>query len=201
MLLSGSTYDEIKIHEADEPEELAISFSRKHKLTKEHTQKLECLIEQQIDMLVEKEVNSIKEKSVSRGSMTPSARTHRQSANRAKMHIIKSQICAMQRNSNDILLEYKKQEKFVMIFNSLNPGRDGQVSAGTISKIDFTLPIFQIIMPVVKDIQLKKKVIKYKEFKAKMENLFQKLTEDEQNTILSADSRWNHPIQHKIKKF
>ena len=56
-------------------------------------------------------------------------------------------------------------------------------------------------MPVVKDIQLKKKVIKYKEFKAKMENLFQKLTEDEQNTILSADSRWNHPIQHKIKKF
>ena len=202
VLLSGSTYDEIKIHEADEPEELAASFSRKHKLNKEQTQKLEMLIEQQIDMLVEKEVNTIRERSVSRRSRTPGTPyTHRHNANKAKMNVIKSQIWAIQRKSNDILIEHQKEEKFRMIFNSFNPGRDGQVSAGTISKIDFTLPIFQIIMPVVKDIQINKKIINYKQFKTKMENLFQKLTEEEQNIILSADNRWNNPIQHKIKRF
>lgn len=189
--LSGKKYDVIKIHDIDEPEDLAEAFSRKHNLTKEQTLKLEKLIDHQIDILVEKEIHSIRAQSVTNRPRTPNIQA---TFSRPKQRVpaVKSHFQLMQKKESDILMQFKKEEKFSLIFHNLNPGRDGKISAGTIEKLDMALPIFQVISPIIHEIHAKKQVLMYKEFKVQMEKLMQKLSENEKNIVLDYGSRGSY---------
>ena len=155
--LSGNNYDYIKIHDNDEPEDLAKIFSLKHKLSQENTSKLERIIEKHIDLLVERDINMMREIINSKRSATPGTPLNQIVANKLKEKIVKSQVCITDKQF-DLLKQQKTEERYLMIFNMLNPGRDGKISFGTISQLDLTLPIFNAIMPVLSEIHQKKKI-------------------------------------------
>lgn len=186
--LGNNKYDSIKIHETDEPEDLAWAFCQKHNLNRTKQAQLEQLIEKEIDLLVERDFFAMKQAiSINRSKTPGTPSTHRKN-NEPIKEKNKTHALIINKHS-DLFLQHMKEERFLTIFNLLRPGRDGKISFGTIANCDLSLPVLQVVLPLISHIKKNKKVLSFKNFKICMERLMANLTAEEKDIIFGS-KKW-----------
>jgi hypothetical protein len=207
VAINETSYDLIKIHEDDEPDDLAEKFIMKHQLSPYKKKLLENLIEKQIDSIVERDLKLIQETLNTNRSKTPIIRnqsqpnSHREIGRIEKIGKIKSSAVIEKQMKSDLLLKKKKEEKIAEIFKSLNPGRDQKVSFGTIKNVELNTPILEIIRPVIENMIEKKLVLGLKEFARDVEKVIAKMNNGELERFFSSSNKQIAFNNHRSKRY
>ena len=199
--INESTFDYIKIHEDDEPDELANRFIGKHQLSPNKKVLLEKMIEKQIDVIVERDFKLIQETLNSNRSKTPIIRNQSRPNTHREISKIKSSGIVPSQKRNDLLLKKKKDEKILEIFQLLHPGRDQKISFGTIKNLDLSAPIFAIIRPVIEGIIEKKLIYGLKEFTKEVYKVVDGLNKSDLELFFSSNSKQSSNNYYRAKRY
>jgi hypothetical protein len=198
--LPNGNSDYIRIHDDDEPNDLASHFSLRHSLSKSNQSQLEQLIEHQIDLLVERDFALMSKDQRTSRAKTPACASVRYSSRRKTETVTKNRSnVIIGRQVSDLLMQQKKEERFEIIFSMLQPGRDGKISAGTVAGVDRNIPAFEIISPILNEIRAKKKVVGLKEFKIQMEKLMEGLENSKIEVLLNSNIKANKSSREKMQ--